>query len=228
MKLRSLAVLASLLVSLAPALLATGCIDYTRPFGPHWRTTPLPTSPQGVVRVLQWCWKHREVNLYEPIFTDDFRFVFAEADSAGNAYRDVPWTREDELAMARNLFVGNDTHSPASDIQIDFDDTLVPLPDERPGKNPAWHQAIRTRADLRVTFDRGNGPEVCEVHGYARFYVVRGDSAAIPPELVARGYGPDPGRWWIERWDDETLPGAGTHAQPVQNRTWGGVKTLFR
>jgi hypothetical protein len=56
--------------------------------------------------------------------------------------------------------------------------------------------------NLKVDIDEGNA---LEVTGFALFYVVRGDSAAIPPELYSRGFRPDSLRWWIERWEDETL-----------------------
>ena len=33
---------------------------------------------------------------------------------------------------------------------------------------------------------------------------MRGDSALIPQQLKDRGFGPDPNRWYIERWEDKT------------------------
>lgn len=193
---------------------AGGCFN---PFDPRVSTeriastpAPVPSSASNAVLLFEWCWKNRGLKEYEELFTDDYRFQFAEADSAGNLYRDVPYTREDELRSAEGIFVGTADHPAASDIQLDFDNTLIPLNDDRPGKNATWHKSIRTRVDLKVTLDRGNGPEVNEVHGYAKFYLVRGDSAAIPPELAQRGFKPDPNRWWIERWEDETLPSGGT------------------
>lgn len=191
--------------------------------------SPAPTSPEGIVRRFEWSWKNRGAAAYASDFTDDYRFQFEEFDSAGSAYRDVPWTREDELRMAGGMFTGNADHARASDIQLDFDRTLIPLSDDRPGRQNRWHRSIRTHVDLKVTFDRGAGPEVNEVHGFAKFYLVRGDSAAIPPDLVARGVGPDSTRWWIDRWEDETsAAGVGTSANPTMEMTWGRVKVLFR
>jgi hypothetical protein len=44
----------------------------------------------------------------------------------------------------------------------------------------------------------------------------------IPQELISRGFTPDPGRWWIERWEDETVgPGAGAFSV-VRTRKEGG------
>ena len=204
------------LLLFAFAVAGSGCSESSKTLAPIVRPTgPAPSSPAGVIRLFEWCWENRAIDEYETIFTDDFRFLFATGDSAGNAYRDAPWTREDELACARRLFVGDTDHAPASDIQLDFDRTLIALNDDRPGKDPGWHRSIRTKVNLKVTIDRGAGPEVNEVNGYAKFYVVRGDSAAIPPELAARGFQPDPNRWWIERWEDETLPPGGTAVAPV-------------
>lgn len=189
---------------------ASGCFN---PFDPRVSVqraastpAPSPNTAANAVRLFEWCWKYRGIKEYEEVFTDDYRFQFADKDSAGNAFRDVPYTREDELRSASGLFVGNADHDAASDIQLDFDKTLYPLNDDRPGRDSLYHKSIRTHVDLKVTLDRGAGPEVNEVHGYAKFYLVRGDSAAIPKELADRGFLPDSNRWWIERWEDETLP----------------------
>ena len=34
---------------------------------------------------------------------------------------------------------------------------------------------------------------------------MRGDSADIHPDLEQRGFGPDPNRWYIERWEERAL-----------------------
>lgn len=202
----------------AAAIFASGCFN---PFDPLVSTArvastpaPSPNTAANVVRLFEWCWKNRGIKEYEEIFTDDYRFVFALGDSAGNAYRDAPYTREDELRSATGLFVGTIDLDPASDIQLDLDKTLIALGDDRPGKDPTWHRSIRTKVNLKVTIDRGSGPEVNEVNGYAKFYLVRGDSAVIPRELAAR-FPPDANRWWIERWEDETLPPGGAALTPV-------------
>jgi hypothetical protein len=217
-------------LALALAMAAAGCTgdkSATAPAGPG-EPAPNPNTPANVVRLLEWCWNHRDTQKYGELFTEDYRFVFAMPDSAGNAYRDVPFGRLDELAAASALFDGSDAHLAAIEIVLDFDQTLVALPDDRPGRNPTWHRTVRTRVDLKATIDRGGGPEVWEVHGYAKFYTVRGDSAQIPPDLAARGFGPDSTRWWIDRWEDETLPEGALRANPTQSRSWGGLKAMFR
>ena len=47
------------------------------------------------------------------------------------------------------------------------------------------------------------------VNGNTTFYLVRGDSAQIPPDLKARGFVPDATRWYIERYEDKTDTGGG-------------------
>lgn len=202
--------------------LPMSCREATRSVAPIPNPPPVANSPANALRLLEWAWNHRDCEALSPLFTDDFVFVFAAGDSAGNPYRSDPWTREDELAASCNLF------EHALEIQLDFDRTLIALNDDRPGKRPPWHRTIRTKVNLKVTADRGGGPEVHETNGYAKFYLVRGDSAAIPPELVQRGFAPDSTRWWIDRWEDETLPPGGASVHPTQSRSWGAIKALFR
>jgi len=200
---------------------ASSCDRVTRPPIPP-ETAPTPSSPVNAVRLLEWAWDHRNCETLEPLFTEDFQFVFVAGDPAGGAWQDTPWTREDELAASCNLFAR------AIDVRLDMGQSLVALTDPRPGKNPAWHKSVHAPVNLAVTASGDAGPEVSEVSGYAYFYLVRGDSAAIPPELVARGFGPDSTRWWIDRWVDATLPSGGAGAHPAQLRSWGAIKVLFR
>jgi hypothetical protein len=187
------------------ALAAAGCFN---PFSPVILTervttvAPSPTTPQNAVRLFEWCWKNRGVEEYKELFTADYEFVSAGLDSAGNPSREIQARRDDEVQIAENMFIGSAEQPPAADIQLDFDRNLIPFPDTRPGKDPTWHKTIRTSVNLKVKIDEGN---VFEVTGSALFYLVRGDSAVIPAELVARGFKPDPLRWWIDRWEDETL-----------------------
>jgi len=203
--------------------LALSCREAIRSFAPPLPAPPpVANTPANAVRLLEWTWEHRDCEALSPLFTEDFVFAFAAADSAGSPYRSDPWTREDELAASCALF------EHADDIRLDSDRTLIALPDDRPGRNPIWRKTIRTMVSLEVTADRGGGPEVFEVNGYAKFYLVRGDSAAIPAELVQRGFVPDSTRWWFDRWEDETLPAGGTRAHPTAATSWGRIKVLFR
>ena len=201
-----------------------GCFN---PFAPRIAPTngiyvppPTPDTPQGVIRLFEWCWNNRDISTYKEIFTADFRFVFALGDSAGNQFRDDPVTREMELTIARNLFVGGSTAPPATSIYLSLDPTLRPLADSRDGKNAKWHKEIVTSVDLTI---KTEGDQEYRIIGNARFFVVRGDSALIPQEL---SFKPDSNRWYIDQWNDETLPASGgttlTLARP--GLTW----PLFR
>jgi hypothetical protein len=179
---------------------------------------PAPSSPGNVVKLFAWCWRNRDPSLYAEIFTDDYRFIFAPNDTAGNAYRGSPWIREYELSSALHMFTGGTDKPPASDIKITISDRLTVNPDSRVGKNPKWHRSVRTPVELVITFDQNGAPDVNTVSGSALFFVVRGDSALIPPELIAQGFTSDSTRWWIERWEDET---AGATGSPASARPAG-------
>lgn len=201
---------------LAVGLLLLGTAGCFNPFSPRIADTravttppPSPISPAGVLELFRWCWVNRAIPEYREIFTDDYSFQFSERDSAGNIFRTTPWRREDELVAAENIFVnGTAIDPPATSITLDYTQSLIPVPDDRDGKTYPWHQQIRSQVLLRVN----RGENGFEVKGAALFYLVRGDSARLPIELVNRGFQPDSNRWYIERWVDETLQDPGTGA----------------
>ncbi len=237
----------------AGALLLLGLGGCFNPFDPLIAPTtgiyvppPTPDSPQGVIRLFAWCWNNRDATIYQQLFTDDYVFVFADADTAGNQYRDDPLDREEELNIARNLFEGGGAASPASSITLVLDATLYPLPDSRRGKDPKWHKQIPTGVNLTIKTEEG---VEYSVTGNATFFVVRGDSALIPSDLSLR---PDSTRWYIERWEDYTgnaaltppplepasragIRAAGAAARPTSAaepvptlyRTWGFLKAAY-
>jgi len=205
LRLRPLA--ASLLVIAGFA--AAGCYN---PFSPRIAPTlgtskpaPVPNSASGVLRLFEWCWNNKAIAEYREIFTDDYRFFFSPLDSAGAEWRGTPYTREDELISATNLFVGGSATEPAArSIRLSLDRNFFVYPDpnytgwDLLGR---WHKNIRTTVTLLIeTADESS----IEITGHANFYMIRGDSALIPEELRLRGFGPDSNRWYIRRWDDET------------------------
>ena len=194
------------------ALVATTLSGCFNPFVPDvlsQRVTtlaPRPESPEDAVRLFEWCWVNRGLEEYKGLFTDDYVFLSALPDSAGNGGRDVITRRTDEMDTAENMFIGTAEHAPAAKITLNFDRSLRSQSDTRPNHPDSLYKLIRTSVDLQVTVDDGN---ILEVSGHALFYLVRGDVAVIPPELIAAGVTKDRKRWWIERWEDETLPEAG-------------------
>jgi len=165
---------------------------------------PAPNSATNVVRLLEWCYKHRSFSDYRELFTADYRFVFSTRDSAGRNYpAETPWTRDDELESTRKLFEGGDANQlAATSITLALDKNFTVLNDPRPGKNnPLQRKSITTQVNLTITTTDGASTNV---FGSVTFYLVRGDSANIPQELVDLGFGPDPNRWYIEQWLDNT------------------------
>lgn len=208
---------------LALAALAAGCFNPFRPVvsnGPTFvAPAPVPDSPQNVVRLFQWCWQNRDYNTYRQVFTADYQFQFSLTDSAGNAYRGTPWVRDDEMLSAQHLFVGGSATEPAaSTITLNFNSALSPQPDLRPGKTYPIHQQIDI-SSLTLIVNKPDGTGY-QVSGGALFYLVRGDSAQIPADINLR---PDPNRWYIERWEDETTSGVIANAL---RRSGGGAASL--
>jgi hypothetical protein len=231
---------------LAAILLAPGCYN---PFDPAELTggistpPPAPDTPSNIVRLLEWCYNNRAIAEYRELFTDDYRFQFGALDPYGNAYRNDPWTREDEMISATKLFQGASDKQAAASITLQLDRNFQVRSDPRPGKNSRWHRTIRTSHILSIL----DASQLrTDVTGFSLFFLVRGDSALIPQELIDRGFGPDSTRWYIDRWEDESAqtpgsslapagapafrsgatPGATTRAMAL--RTWGFVKVFWR
>jgi hypothetical protein len=210
------AILQSLRPLLPAFLLAAflgGCSDSGQPFFPTGtrQTPPFPADPASTIRLLEWCYDHRAYQEYTELFTADYRF---------NAYGDVPFTREDELISTAKLFFGGDScQAGATMIDLVFDRNFTITPNPYRANN-RWHRLVTTAYALTITFTDGNQTEM---RGLVDFGVVRGDSALIPDELLARGFEPDSNRWYIERWEDRT-PGADS----VAHKTWGALKRRCR
>ena len=217
----------------ALALVASGCFD---PFAPRVQgrgiSAPPPpaNSPSGVLRLFEWSYNNRDYSVYRTLFTDDYRFAFSALDTAGKAYRGDTWTRNDELPSAQNLF------NAASSITLQLDKSFAVFSDTRPGKsNTTYYRTIRTQVLLNIVTQDNNQ---INVQGKANFFLVRGDSAVIPLDL---GFQPDSNRWYIDRWEDETVgspfakSGAPVRSRapehralPAKGTTWCDVKALYR
>ena len=193
---------------------------------------PALDSPRNALLALKWVMENRNLATARTLFTDDYVFVFAETDSAGIAFRDTPWTREDELLYLEHLFHGGGTEPPADRIRLEVTNTLNVFGSTYPGHDPGWHKTMRAEAYLRIT----RGESTLEIRGPSLFYFVRGDSAAIPQDLIDEGLGPDSTRWWIERWEDETVSSGAAMAarapraatMPPYSISWGAIKAMYR
>ena len=223
------------ILAVAVALALPGCSVEHRVTGPlPWAShAPVANSPTNAIRLFEWGWDHRDLGTFQSLLTDDFRFVFALADSAGEQFRDHPFGREEMLGCLQHLFVGGGLASPATSISLTLAPALRVLPDSRAGKNGTWHKEILTSVDLDIQTEDGAEYRIV---GDARFFVVRGDSALIPAGL---GAGPDSTRWYLEQWNDESMSGAASVSplravagdllapQPSVNFTWGDILALY-
>jgi len=206
-----------------------GCGHGTRSTAPAvGGASVVADSPANAVRVLESAMNTRDVDAIAGLLTGDFQFVTASTDSVGSTAPSVPWTRDTFLATLQGLLVGTADRPPAEQVSLTFDQNLVPFPDTRPGRNPKWHEQVRTSVNFKVRVDSGS---TIEVTGGALFFLTRGDSAQIPQDLVVRGLRSDSTRWWMDHFEDETLSGAGLSSprstNPSKNMTLGQVLSLW-
>jgi hypothetical protein len=109
------------------------------------------------------------------------------------------------LICAQHLFDGGGAEPPAKSISLIFDNALIPEPDLRAGLQPRWHQQMFvSNLTLEIVTNAATAWRLTEG---AMFYLVRGDSAAVPQDLLVHGIEPDSTRWFISRWEDETNVG---------------------
>ena len=141
----------------------------------------------------------------------------AELDTAGDSVVTDVWRRQDLLATFNAMFNGDTGAPAASKLRMNLGENLVAFPDDRPGRSGGIHRAVRSSLDVEVVTGEGN---VYRPEGHLLCYVTRGDSAMIPPELVARGVQADSTRWWIDRIEDETTS---SHSRPGLHTTPSNV-----
>jgi hypothetical protein len=190
-----------------------------------WGEHPLEATPQQTMRSLESSWSRRSTDAYQVLFTQDYRFAFSALDPYGNAYRGDTWTRDDEMIFAGHLFLGGHPTEPrATSISLELDHNFTVRDDPRPGKNPRWHKTIRTSLALAVV----DSSKETVITGFGNFYLVRGDSALVPSQIVWLGYAADSTHWYIDRWEDDTAMDYGQRTMPTKNATVGQLKALYR
>jgi hypothetical protein len=188
---------------------------------------PGDASPSETLRRLEWSMNHNDLATYLTLFTEDFVFVFSTLDPSGIAYQEHPWARADELISADHLFrTGTVSYPPANHLSMVFDRNFRVSADPRPGKDPRWHKVIHTTVVMTVVTPQ----QQILITGFAGFSFVRGDSALVPPAVVALGFAPDSTHWFIDRWEDDTASSGAdvAHAMPTENFTLGALKARYR
>src|SRR5262245_7558294 len=88
--------------ALALALLA-GCGGggSSKPVEPEVPVPPTPNSPVNAVRLLEWCWDHRDAAKYREVFANDYAYVFAASDSQSIS---TTLNRDEELQITSTMF----------------------------------------------------------------------------------------------------------------------------
>jgi hypothetical protein len=166
---------------------------------------PAPDGPEGVAALLRWCWTHRDAQRYRDLFTADYQFIASAPD--------LPWNRDDELGAITALFGSGTASQPgAASITLDYPGSsqagTLHLPNE---PYPGYQQII---TPIVLHLDRNDGSKL-DASGLTLFHLVRGDLASIPPDMQSRGFGPDPHRWYIQRWEDIPPEGSVIDHVPV-------------
>lgn len=221
--------------ALALAIVASVTSCGHSPTAPRAAAAPAtPATALEVANFVQSDWRTRSESKYQLLLSADYHFEFAPWDSAW--FGQPPWSRADEESCALHLFeTGTPWVPPAKSITFDFLAPPSDSADPRPGMNPKWHRMLTLLPSVWIYYDDG----AIQLTGREQLYVVRGDSASIPADLVATGVKPDTTRWWLDRWVDAT-PDPGFRAVPVRSVaaprgaqalswwTWGRAKALYR
>lgn len=188
------------------AIALTSCFN---PFRPELSSEPVqhgsgqaprPTSSRNVMKLFKWCWEHQNINSYDQIFTGDFRFGFAQADSQGYTFPGNELSRFQEVDIARHLFIGGGAtgEPPANSITLEFRSPLIAEPDTRPGKAEPWHVSFQTKVDITIRTDNA----LYRILSNAVFYAVRGDSADTTVDAGGPVLTHERSRWYIERYEE--------------------------
>lgn len=208
MRARSCRVVRAALAVLAPflALAPLGCGRSTQGTAPAADVAPAANSPAGAVERFDWALTRQDVDMVAGLVADDLRWLSAGTDSAGSPSMQPPHDRAWLLAALGSLLHGVPGRHAPSTVTLAPDPSLPSMetfPDSRPGKEPRVHQEVRI--GLEVSVRDGDTGETFDVTGGWVFFAARGDSAAIPPELAARGVKPDSTAWWFDRFEDEAI-----------------------
>lgn len=192
---------------LLPLLLA-GCFNPFRPRvlpgGGIPEPRPALFGAEGTMKGFVYAWNHRDYDFYTQLFAKDFLFVFALGDSAGQLYQGAVFDRTEELHIAKNAFIGGGPEPPATNINLQLDQSLNFHP-AKPEIDPEgrFYQYVLTNVNLHITVN-----EPYDVYGQGRFFLVRADADSgshVPDDLSGHdAIQRDSTRWLIYRWEDET------------------------
>ncbi len=185
---------------IAIAVAAVGCGGSTKKTTqpPPPDQGPNPNSPVNAVLLLQWAMQHRDTTQYRTLFPTEYAFAFEPGDTAATNPFPGTWGYAQERAYATHLFqTGSSGGAAAASITMQF---IGALSDEAaPGQNATYHRRVITNFLLTVQMRDATAQQISSG---TTFYLVRGDSASLPPDLIAAGVPGTSGRWFIERWEE--------------------------
>lgn len=141
-------------------------------------TYRLPRGPEEVVNAVEWAYDNRSLSTYRDLITADF------TTSCGAG------TRDDELRIFAAL---SDPYRdpPLRELTLDLGEPDITF--TRPS-----HRLVEANFALR--YAEGTDAEH-QLTGAVRFFLVRGDSAELPDDLVEAKATPDARLWYIQGWE---------------------------
>ena len=158
--------------------------------------SPSFVGAKQAVEAFASAWRNRDPIACRDLLADNFRFIFAPWDTAGDDLPGRGWNRDEELLVVGRIFgAGFGDQPPAPTVGLTFEET--PIVGHAPDRSYPWHlQVLVPRLTLSVLR--------FEPKGAALFSLVRGDSVHLPQDLIDLGVRPDSTRWYIEGWQDWT------------------------
>lgn len=202
--------------------------------------TPLNTTPENTVARFAAVYKYKKIDLYQQLFTSDFRFTFSSQSdpTLASQYQASGWGKDDEVESTSHLFTGFtqtespfETYSPPSNIELtlngpQFLDDLI-----RPDSAAFYRYVIVPQVLLSITVIKNGIETTYEIDAPHDLYLVRGDVALLDADQPATA-----DRWYIYRWDDKSPapPAAKTprisslaSETPALSTSWGKFKAVY-
>ncbi len=197
---RRLAAAVTLVACFAVAIVLPGCGGGSKkttqpppPSGP-----PNPNSPTNAVLLLQYAIQHRDTSLYKQLFPTEYQFTIQAGDTAATNYFAGNWGYLEERIFATHLFDAGSTVGGAHATAITMPFSPTTLTDAAVvGKNATFHRRVDVQIVLTVTKSDNSAEQIV---GGTTFFLVRGDSASLPADLISAGVQATSGRWFVEGW----------------------------
>jgi hypothetical protein len=182
-------------------------------------------TPSILLQNLQRAWIHRDIEYYETLFSDDYRFYFAPSAIEQDPQLPEYWTRAEEVESVGQLFASENI----SDIRLSvMEYDPVPEPVNEPGLG---HWLLIKMTDEKLEIEQRPLPGQNEgitllVDGQPQhFYFRKGKTEA---DTLASS--PTSAKYYIVRWEDlgqgsSDFLGVRTATMPT---TWGSIKSAYK